>query len=146
MKSILIILLFPIYSFSQKNIAEQNALKWFKGVYVENNFKDPYSFKLLKISSIPQTTYETMRGDDIYPLLEDLGIEKNDENAIDTALMNITIQTYTEQVELYIQTVKKNWKMPSQFMWIVQLVYTSIVLPNLGNNSCALFTVFCMKK
>ena len=80
MKKILSILfLIPLITFSQKNVAEQNALKWFKGVYVENNFKDPYSFKLLKISSIPQTTYETMRGDDVYPLLEDIGIEKNDE-------------------------------------------------------------------
>ena len=101
MKRILVIILFiyPIQSFSQKNAAEQNALKWFKGVYVENNFKDPYSFKLLKISSIPQTTYETMRGDDVYPLLVDLGIDKNDENAIDTALMNITIQTYTDLIK-----------------------------------------------
>ena len=95
----LFILIIPIISFSQKNIVEQNALKWFKSVYVENNFKDPYSFKLLNISSIPQTTYETMRGDDIYPFLEDLGIEKNDENAIDTALMNITIQTYTDLIK-----------------------------------------------
>ena len=40
-----------------------------------------------------------MRGDDVYPLLEDIGIEKNDENAIDTALMNITIQTYTDLIK-----------------------------------------------
>lgn len=54
-------------AYSQKNIIEQNALKWFKSVYVEENFKDPYSFKLLKISSIPQNTYETIKTDDIYP-------------------------------------------------------------------------------
>jgi len=131
MKSILIILLCPIISFSQKNATEQNALKWFKGVYVENNFKDPYSFKLLKISSIPQTTYETMRGADVYPLLEDIGIEKNDENAIDTALMNITIQTYTDLIKgmwegsedrvKYLKRIEKAKLCKSKMVYLIKI-------------------------
>ena len=78
MKKIFISLLiiYPSISFSQKNDIEGNALKWFTSVYVEENFKDPYSFKLLKISSIPQNTYETIKTDDIYPLFLELGFKK----------------------------------------------------------------------
>jgi len=96
MKKIFISLLiiYPSISFSQKNDIEGNALKWFTSVYVEENFKDPYSFKLLKISSIPQNTYETIKTDDIYPLFLELGFEKNDNNAIDTSLININIEVY----------------------------------------------------
>ena len=128
---ILILLTYPIISFSQKNATEQNALKWFKGVDVESSFKDPYSFKLLKISSIPQTTYETMRGDDVYPLLEDLGIEKNDENAIDTALMNIAIQTYTDLIKgmwegsedrvKYLKRIEKAKVCKSKMVYLIKI-------------------------
>jgi hypothetical protein len=86
-------------AYSQKNIIEQNALKWFKSIYVEENFKDPYSFKLLKISSIPQNTYETIKTDDIYPLFVELGFEKNDINAIDTSLINTSIQVYKDLIK-----------------------------------------------
>ena len=128
---ILILLTYPIISFSQKNATEQNALKWFKSVYVEDNFKDPYSFKLLKISSIPQTTYETMRGADVYPLLEDLGIEKNDENAIDSTLMNITIQTYTDLIKgmwegsedrvKYLKRIEKAKLCKSKMVYLIKI-------------------------
>jgi len=128
---ILILLTYPIISFSQKNATEQNALKWFKSVYVEDNFKDPYSFKLLKISSIPQTTYETMRGADVYPLLEDIGIEKNDENAIDTTLMNITIQTYTDLIKgmwegsedrvKYLKRIEKAKLCKSKMVYLIKI-------------------------
>ena len=86
-------------AYSQKNIIEQNALKWFKSVYVEENFKDPYSFKLLKISSIPQNTFETIKTDDIYPLFVELGFEKNDINVIDTSLINTSIQIYKDLIK-----------------------------------------------
>lgn len=66
---LLALLFFPLISYSQKNDIEQNALKWFKGVYVENTFKDPYSFKLLKINSIPQSIEKYYKNFKIKPLL-----------------------------------------------------------------------------
>jgi hypothetical protein len=96
-------------------------------------FEDKYTYNMEELAdlgkSIGFSTFQTIK--DINP---------------SSFLYHPTVQIYTEQVELYIQTVKKHWKMPSQYMWIVELVYASIVFPNLGNNSCALFTVFCMKK
>lgn len=47
--------LIPFFSIAQKNDVEKKSLKWFRNVYVEENFKDPYSFKLLKISSVSKT-------------------------------------------------------------------------------------------
>lgn len=41
-------------------IMKSNALKWFKDVYVESTFKDPYSYKLLKADIYPQTNKEAV--------------------------------------------------------------------------------------
>jgi ubiquinone/menaquinone biosynthesis C-methylase UbiE len=57
-----------------------------------------------------------------------------------------SIETYIQQVELYINSVLNNWKLPDKYKWIIELVYNTIVKPNLGESYCALFTVFCMKK
>jgi hypothetical protein len=39
------------------------ASTWFKKNYVESNFKDPYSFKLLKVKSFPVTEYQHAEDD-----------------------------------------------------------------------------------
>jgi hypothetical protein len=70
-KSILtVIALLPLICFSQikkkpvlKNEIEKiktEGLKWFKSVYVEAHFKDPYSYKLLKCDVYPQTNKEAV--------------------------------------------------------------------------------------
>ncbi len=61
MKKIILVwitLLFSTLSFSQVDINSLNEMdkkivKTFRDIYVEKTFKDPYSFKLLKIESTP---------------------------------------------------------------------------------------------
>lgn len=36
-------------------LINEKAVQWFKSDYVEKSFKDPYSFKLLKVSNTPIT-------------------------------------------------------------------------------------------
>ena len=36
-------------------LINEKAVQWFKSDYVEKSFKDPYSFKLVKVSNIPIT-------------------------------------------------------------------------------------------
>lgn len=63
MKKILFFLLLSSYSFaqsSQENI-ERIARNYFESNYVQNNFKDPYSYELKKIWSEPITKEENMR-------------------------------------------------------------------------------------
>jgi len=62
MKKILtscISILLTVQSFSQVDITTLNEMdkkivKTFKDIYVEKTFKDPYSFKLLKLETIPK--------------------------------------------------------------------------------------------
>jgi hypothetical protein len=44
-------------------LVKQRAQKWFKDVYVENNFKDPYSYELLKLTVEPKTFYQELQND-----------------------------------------------------------------------------------
>lgn len=57
-----------------------------------------------------------------------------------------SINTYIEQVELFINTVLPGWKLTYIYIWIIELVYDTIIKPNLGEDYCALFTTFCMTK
>ena len=41
---------------------KKDALSWFKNVYVESYFKDPYSYKLLKCDIYPTTLKEVIEG------------------------------------------------------------------------------------
>jgi hypothetical protein len=53
MKKTMMVLLFAsvtTMSFGQQNEILSDASKWFKDVYVRENFKDPYSYKELKIT------------------------------------------------------------------------------------------------
>ncbi len=55
-KTILILILLPLFTFGQRESKDslqinEKALGWFKSNYVEKSFKDPYSFKLMKISN-----------------------------------------------------------------------------------------------
>lgn len=70
--NLLVLLMFlPAFSFCQlkKNthpkpteiqLIKKEALAWFKTVYVEVNFKDPYSYKLLKVDIYPISNKESL--------------------------------------------------------------------------------------
>ncbi len=45
-----IALIASVSTFAQVTLTPESAGKWFKESYVESNFKDPYSFKLLKVT------------------------------------------------------------------------------------------------
>jgi len=96
-------------------------------------FEDKYQYNIEELEDLSKTigfsTFQTLK--DIHP---------------SSMVYTPTIQTYKDQVELYIQTIIKNWKMPLKYMWIIELVYDSVVKPNVGTKACALFTIFCMKK
>lgn len=96
-------------------------------------FEDKYQYNIEELTTLAKTigfsSFQTIK--DINP---------------SSFLYNPTVQTYIEQIELFIQTIINKWKIPSQYMWIVEEVYSNMVKPNLGTNHCALFTVFCMKK
>lgn len=77
MKRMLFLLLsFLMYSpiFSQENkdveTIKNNAEKWFKDVYVEQFFKDPYSYRLMGLKAIPVSFKER--------LIKDLANVQND--------------------------------------------------------------------
>ena len=55
-----VLVLVSYFSMAQENILK-DAEKWFKEVYVQQNFKDPYSYKLLKISLDSMTNYEYLK-------------------------------------------------------------------------------------
>jgi hypothetical protein len=93
------LIIYPLITFSQKNEVEQNALKWFKSVYVENNFKDPYSFKLMKISSIPQNVFDYYKSDKILPFLIKIGRSKEYASVYDTTYLNTFINITKESVK-----------------------------------------------
>ena len=92
----LILLIIPIISFSQKNLIEQNALKWFKSIYVQNYFKDPYSFKFVKIKSIPLTNMEYYKTEKIIPYLKKMGRKEEDATIYYTAFVDEAIKMYKE--------------------------------------------------
>jgi len=63
MKNLLFLLLLSSFTFaqsSQDNI-EKIAKNYFESHYVQNNFKDPYSYELKKIWSEPITKEENLR-------------------------------------------------------------------------------------
>jgi hypothetical protein len=43
----------PITKLTEIQQVKSSAMSWFKNVYVESNFKDPYSYKVLKSTIIP---------------------------------------------------------------------------------------------
>jgi ubiquinone/menaquinone biosynthesis C-methylase UbiE len=98
-----------------------------------NNFEDKYQFTIEQLSSLSNKI-----GFSNFTTLKDINST--------SFLYNPSIHTYISQVELFINTILINWKIPSNFLWIIELVYNTIVKPNLGEDYCALFTVFCMKK
>lgn len=117
----------------QKDAEMLHTLAKTKQYDLLGKFEDKYLYNIEELENLSKTmgfsTFQTIK--DITP---------------SSYLYHPTIQTYTEQVELYTQTIIKDWKLPLHYLWIVELVYDSIIKPNLGTNSCALFTVFCMKK
>ncbi len=56
-----IVLIASVSSFAQVNLTPESAGKWFKENYVESNFKDPYSYKLLKVTIDTITVEEQMK-------------------------------------------------------------------------------------
>jgi hypothetical protein len=53
MKKILVVaiaLIASVSSFAQTTLTPESAAKWFKDNYVDQNFKDPYSYKLANLS------------------------------------------------------------------------------------------------
>lgn len=63
MKKILFFLLFSSYALAQSSQEkiESIARNYFESNYVQNNFKDPYSYELKKVWSEPITKEENMR-------------------------------------------------------------------------------------
>ena len=53
-----ITLIASVSVFAQNTLTNESAAKWFKEVYVESNFKDPYSYKLLKLTIDTNTVEE----------------------------------------------------------------------------------------
>lgn len=81
MKKIILILFVSFFALkgfaqSEAKIVEEKAKSWFKKVYVELNFKDPYSYELLKIDVFP-VTYQSR-------IEEMLRIADQDLNSLDT--------------------------------------------------------------
>lgn len=97
------------------------------------NFEDKYQYSIEHLFNLSKHI-----GFSEFRTLKDINSE--------SFLYYPTINTYIHQIELYIDTLIKNWKLPDNFLWIIEMVYDSIVKPNLGEDHCALFTVFCMKK
>lgn len=98
-KSLLIYILLSIYSiksFTQINIIEQSAAKWFKNIYVEENFKDPYSYKLLKITSKSETYLDKVRIDIFEPNYKLLNLQFEFKNEIDTQYIHTNYDIYTK--------------------------------------------------
>lgn len=113
MKYSIIGLLFFINTsiFAQKNEVEQNALKWFKSVYVESSFKDPYSFKLMKISSKSESYYEYLVKEHILPFLDLVGLPISTFNNLDTNYLNTNIELYTNMLDKKVDTDKNQMKL-----------------------------------
>lgn len=61
----------------ESEIVKENAEKWFKEVYVDKYFKDPYSYRLMGLKAIPISTKEY--------LLKEIAIMQND---IDTCTVS----------------------------------------------------------
>ncbi|MFI5453543.1 hypothetical protein ACHMWN_15485 [Pedobacter sp. UC225_61] len=95
MKNLLLILLLaPAIAFGQVKKKTQTklteiqstkaqALKWFKNVYVENNFKDPYSYKLMKSSIYAHSYYDEAQSR-ISTASDDVNYYKNEIISIDS--------------------------------------------------------------
>ncbi|WP_069658613.1 hypothetical protein [Arcticibacter eurypsychrophilus] len=49
-----------------------NAQRWFKDVYIESYFKDPYSYKLLKCTIYPETYKESLKSILTYAQLDSI--------------------------------------------------------------------------
>lgn len=82
----------------ESEIVKENAEKWFKDVYVEKFFKDPYSYRLMGLKAIPVTIKEAF-------LRELSNIQYN----IDTctiAKADRTQESYDECMRLYEQNLK----------------------------------------
>lgn len=89
MKKILFVLIaFFIYSpiLAQKNknveTIKENAEKWFKEVYVEQYFKDPYSYRLMGLKAIP-VSYKELLMKDLANIQNDIDtctVSKNERN------------------------------------------------------------------
>lgn len=89
MKKILFVLIaFFIYTpiFAQENkdveIIKENAEKWFKEVYVEQFFKDPYSYRLMGLKAIP-VSYKELLIKDLANIQNDIDtctVSKNERN------------------------------------------------------------------
>ena len=93
-----------IKSFTQVNLIEQSAAKWFKNVYVEENFKDPYSYKLLKIKSKPETILDKVVIDVFEPNYKLLNLQFEFKNEIDTGYIHSNYDIYTK----VLSTTKQN--------------------------------------
>lgn len=106
-KTLLIYILLSICSiksFTQINVIEQNAAKWFKNVYVEEKFKDPYSYKLLKIKSKSETILDKVRIDVFEPNYKLLNLQFEFKNEIDTSYIHSNYEIYTK----VLSTTKEN--------------------------------------
>jgi ubiquinone/menaquinone biosynthesis C-methylase UbiE len=98
-----------------------------------NKYEDKYQFTIDQLKKLSKQI-----GFSDFSTINDINKE--------SFIYHPSVDTYIQQVELYINTVLGNWKLPNKYKWIIELVYNTIVKPNLGENYCALFTVFCMKK
>ena len=106
-KTLLIYILLSICSiksFTQINVIEQSAAKWFKNVYVEEYFKDPYSYKLLKITSKSETYLDKVRIDVFEPNYKLLNLQFEFKNEIDTQYIHTNYEIYTK----ILSTTKEN--------------------------------------
>ncbi len=78
---------------SEQTIITNKARAWFKDVYVQVNFKDPYSYKLMKF--------------DVYPVTNEAGLKdiiKNIDYKIDELDTSKTYSSY----QLKIKTIRKD--------------------------------------
>ncbi len=82
---------------SKKDIATANIKKWFKNDYVNKSFKDPYSYKLMKIEL---TTFTN--GMKLYTKIKEL---KADDSPHMKEINNLLISKYEELIGRSPKTV-----------------------------------------
>jgi len=95
---IIILIFIPLSIFSQKNLVEQNALKWFKSTYVDQNFNDPYSFKFIKITSVSNSVNDYYFNEKIKPLLIKMGRNEEDASVNDINFILSYIKVYKDAI------------------------------------------------
>lgn len=88
----------PIVAKPESEIVKENAEKWFKEIYVEAFFKDPYSYRLVGLKTIPVTMKEAF--------LKELSNIQYNIDTCTIAKADRTQESYDECMRLYEQNLK----------------------------------------